>query len=67
MPLASVSLALDTIIGNLDLIKLWLDVGTELGYLYESLDGSNDGKLEGLFLGGSLGYPYSKFVGLMKA
>ena len=43
---------LGTTIGILDVITLVLDVGTKLGFLYGSLDGSNDGKLEGLFIEG---------------
>ena len=39
-----------TIFGNLDSIKLGIDVGIELGSLDGSFDGSNDGKLEGLLL-----------------
>ena len=44
-----------TIIGNLDGITLELDVGTELGSLDKSYYCSNNGKLEGLFIGDSLG------------
>ena len=40
-----------TILGNLDEITLRIDVGTKLGYLNGSFDGSNDGKLEVLLLG----------------
>ena len=39
-----------TILGNVDSITLGPDIGTELGSLYRSLDGSNYGKLEGLLL-----------------
>ena len=36
---------LGNILGNVDGIKLILDVRTEKGYLDGSFDGSNDGKL----------------------
>ena len=36
-----------TILGNVDRITFGIDVGTELGYLDELLDGFNDSKLEG--------------------
>ena len=39
------------ILGNVDRITLGLDIGTELGFLYGPFDGSNEGNLEGLFLG----------------
>ena len=42
-----------TIFGNLDRIKLGIDVGIELGSLDGYFDGSNDGKLEGLLIGDS--------------
>ena len=45
-----------TILGNVDKITLWLDIGTELGFLDGSFDGSNEGKLDVLFIGDSLGY-----------
>ena len=45
---------LGTILGNLDRIKLGIDVGTELGSLDEFFYISNYGKLEQLFLGDSL-------------
>ena len=38
---------LGTKLGNLDVITLGLDVGTELGSLDGYFYGSNDGKLEG--------------------
>ena len=41
-----------TILINLGGITLGVDVGTYLGSLDESFDGSNGGKLERLFLGG---------------
>ena len=43
---------LGTIIVNVDVITLGLDVVTYMGYLDGYLDDSNDGKLEGLLLGG---------------
>ena len=54
---------LGTIIGNIYGITLGMDVGTELISLDGSFDVFNDGKLEGLLLGGSLGYTGSKFLG----
>ena len=45
---------LGTTLENGDRIILVIDIGTELGYLNLSFDGSNDGKLEGLLLGESL-------------
>ena len=54
---------LGTILVNADGITLRLDVGTDLVYLYVSFDGSNDGKLEGLFLVDSLGYNGGKLLG----
>ena len=39
-----------TIIGNVDVITLGLDVGTDMGSLDVSFDGSNDDKREGLLL-----------------
>ena len=42
------------ILGNVDGITLLIDVGTKLGSLDSSFDGSNDRNIEGLFLGGSL-------------
>ena len=55
-----------TILGNVDRITLGLDVETELEYLEKSLDGSNNGKFEGLFLGDSLGSTDVKCLALMK-
>ena len=54
---------LDTILGNVYVITLEIDVGTELGFLDVSFDGFNDGKLEGLLLGGSLSYTDGKVIG----
>ena len=42
---------LGTILRNVDGITLALDVGTNMGYLYESFDYSNDGKFEVFLLG----------------
>ena len=52
-----------TIHGNVDGITLRLDIGTELEFLDESFDGYNEGKLEGLFLGDSLGSTNGKVLG----
>ena len=52
-----------TILGNLDGTTLGVDVGTELVSLDVSFDGSNYVKLEGLFLGDSLGCPNGKVLG----
>ena len=46
---------IDTILGDLYGISLWIDVVPELGSLDEPFDGSNEGKLEFLLLGESLG------------
>ena len=43
-----------TILEIVDGISLGIDVGTDLVYLNESFDGSNDDKLDGSFLGDSL-------------
>ena len=40
-----------TILGNVDRITLWLNIGTNLGFLDGSFDGSNEGRLEKLLLG----------------
>ena len=52
-----------TILLNVYGIILGLDVGTQLDSLDGYFDGSNDGKLECLFLGGSLGYTDGKVLG----
>ena len=52
-----------TILGKLDIITLGINIGTELGSLYVSFDGSNDGKLGVFFLGDSLGYIDGKVLG----
>ena len=54
---------LGTILLNLDVITLRLDVGTDLVSLDRSCGGSNDGKFEGLFHGDSLGYTDGKVHG----
>ena len=51
------------ILGNVDRITLGIDIGTELGFLYRSFDDSNEGKLEGLFIGDSLGSNDGKVLG----
>ena len=43
-----------TILGNVDGIKIGLDVETNLGSVDGSIVGSNDVKLEGLLIVGSL-------------
>ena len=43
-----------TIIGNVDEIKLGIDVETDMGSLYGPFDGCNDGNLEGLLIGVSM-------------
>ena len=48
------------ILGNVDGIILGIGVGTEMGCFYGSFDDSNGGKLEGLFLGDSLGFTAGK-------
>ena len=52
-----------TILVNVDKITPWLDIGIELGFFDELFDGYNDGKLEVLFIGDSLGYIYGKVLG----
>ena len=52
-----------TILGNVDVITLRIDVGTELGSLDVSFDGSNDRNIEGILIGDSLGYTDSKVLG----
>ena len=44
IPLSWDSQVLVSIIGNVDGITLGIDVGTDLVYLYVSLNGYNDGK-----------------------
>ena len=50
-------------LGDVDVIILEIYVGTELGSLVGYFDCSNDGKLEVLFLGGSLGSTDGKVFG----
>ena len=59
----TVGKVIGTILGDVDGITCGLDIGTELGSLYESFDGSNDGKIERLFLGESLRYTDCKVIG----
>ena len=51
-----------TILGNVDVITLGIDVVTDLGSLDVSSDGSNDVKLEGLLPGYSLVYTDGKVI-----
>ena len=52
-----------TKIGDVERITLGIDIGTELGFLDWSFDGSNDRKVGVLFLGDLLGYNYGKVLG----
>ena len=54
---------LDTILGNVDKITLGLDFGTELSYLDNIFDASNNRNFEGLLLGDSLVYDDGKVLG----
>ena len=45
-----------TTLGNVDVITLGIDFVTQLGYLDGYFDSSNVGKLQDLFIRGSLGY-----------
>ena len=54
---------LGTILGNVYVITLALDVGTDMGSLYGSFDFSNCGMLEGLFIGDSLIFTDNKMIG----
>ena len=51
-----------TILVIVDRITLGLGIGSELGFLDGSFDGSNEGKLKGLLIGDSLGYTDGKFL-----
>ena len=51
------------ILGNLDIITLGVDIGTELGFLDGSFYCSNESKLEGSCLGDSQGYTDGKVLG----
>ena len=51
------------ILGNVDVITLGIGVVIDLGSLDGYLDGYNYGNLEGLFVGGSLGYIDDKVIG----
>ena len=57
---------LDIVLRNVDIITLGIDIGTELGFLDESFDGSNEGNLEGLFLVESMGSTDVKVLGYDK-
>ena len=52
-----------TIIRNLYVITLGIDIGTDMGYLYGSSGVSNDVNIEGLLLGDSLGSTDGKLLG----
>ena len=52
-----------TILGNIDGIIPGLDIGTQLGSLDGSFDFSNDGNIQVLLLGGSLGSTDGKVLG----
>ena len=52
-----------TILGNADIITLGIDVGTELRSSDGSFDVSNDGKIEGLLIGGLIGCNGGKVLG----
>ena len=52
-----------TILGNLDVVIVWLDFVTELGSLDVFLYRYNDGNLDGLLFGGSLGSTDGKYIG----
>ena len=51
-----------SILGNVYGIKLWIDVRTKLCYLDVSIDGYDDGKLEGLLIGDSMVYTGGKVL-----
>ena len=51
------------ILVDVHVITLGLDDGTELGSLDRSFDGSNDGKLDTVFLVDSMGYTDGKMIG----
>ena len=54
---------LGSLLGNVDLITLGHDFGTDTGSLYGSFGSSNYGKIESLFLVDSHGYPYINVLG----
>ena len=60
---STVSKLIGTILRNVDGINLGLAVGTKLVSSDEFFDDSNCGKLEGLFLGDSLGSTHGKVYG----
>ena len=51
-----------TILVNVYVITLGLDIGTDLVSLYEAFDGSNYSKIQGLLFGDSLGYTNGKVI-----
>ena len=51
-----------TILGNVDVITLGVNVETEMGYFDGSFDGSYDCKIELLLFGDSLGSTYGKVI-----
>ena len=51
------------ILGNIDGIRVGIDVGTEKGSLDGYFKSSNDGKLEGLLILDSLGFDDGKVLG----
>ena len=52
-----------TILGNLDVVIVWLDFVTELGSLDVFLYRYNDVNLDGLLFGVSLGSTDGKYIG----
>ena len=59
----SYSEVISIILGNVGGIKIEIDVGIVLGSLDRSFDKCNDGKLEVLLLGDSLGSADDKVIG----
>ena len=51
-----------TILGNVDIIAPGFVIGTDMGYLDESFDGYDYGKLEVLLIGYSLVYTNCKLL-----
>ena len=52
-----------SILVNVDVIILWIDVGAQLGFLYGAFNDSYDGKLVGLLFRGLLGSTDGKVLG----
>ena len=52
-----------TILGNVDGITLRLDIGTNMGFLDGSFDGSKERKLEGFLIGDSMRSNDGKVIG----